>query len=125
KEEFIQAEGSKFPGRTYVEELLKPVFTDQRDYLFGAMFALHRAHVVMLTEQELLTKVDAKEILQGLEQLTDLDCESLEYEPQYEDLFFTIESKLGNLIGDELAGKVHMARSRNDMGEGMYRYVLR
>lgn len=125
KEEFMREEGREFPGKTYVQELLKPVFEDQREYLFDAMFALHRAHVVMLAEQELLSDKDAGAILQGLDQLTDLDRESLAYEPQYEDLFFTIESKLGDLIGDELAGKVHMARSRNDMGEGMYRYVLR
>lgn len=125
KEKFMDEEGHEFPGKTYVQELLKPVFDDQREYLFDAMFALHRAHVVMLTEQELLAENEAATILQGLDKLTDLDRDTLKYEPQYEDLFFTIESKLGELIGDELAGKVHMARSRNDMGEGMYRYVLR
>jgi argininosuccinate lyase len=49
----------------------------------------------------------------------------LHYRPEYEDLFFMIEAKLGELIGEELAGKVHIARSRNDMGEGMYRLVIR
>src|SRR5699024_9966901 len=125
KEAFMDEEGREFPGKTYVEELLKPVFMDQRDYLFDAMFALNRAHVVMLTEHQLLTERDAGEILRGLDELMRLDRETLTYEPQYEDLFFTIESKLGDLIGHELAGKVHVARSRNDMGEGMYRYVLR
>lgn len=125
KEEFMREDGREFPGKTYVQELLKPVFEDQREYLFDAMFALHRAHVVMLAEQELLSASDAGKILQGLDQLTELDKETLKYEPQYEDLFFTVESKLGDLIGHELAGKVHVARSRNDMGEGMYRYVLR
>src|SRR5699024_6350466 len=125
KELFIQEEGSTFPGRTYVESLLKPVFNDQRDYLFDAMFALHRAHVVMLTEQDLLSEQDATLILGGLDKLMDIDHSSLEYEPEYEDLFFMVESKLGDLIGHDIAGKVHVARSRNDMGEGMYRYVLR
>jgi argininosuccinate lyase len=63
--------------------------------------------------------------LQGLDQLYGIDKETLTYEPQYEDLFFLIESKMGELIGDDLAGKIHMARSRNDMGEGMYRFVIR
>ena len=31
----------------------------------------------------------------------------------------------GDIIGDELAGKMHIAKSRNDMGEAMYRIVLR
>ncbi|MUV37038.1 Argininosuccinate lyase [Lentibacillus sp. JNUCC-1] len=116
KEAFLKEEGTKFPGHTYVEALLKPVFEDQRDYLFDAMFALHRAHVLMLTEQKLLPGDEAEAILSGLTKLEKIDRAELKYQPQYEDLFFTLESKLGDLIGEDLAGKVHMARSRNDMG---------
>jgi argininosuccinate lyase len=36
-----------------------------------------------------------------------------------------MEAKIGEEIGDELAGKIHIARSRNDMGIAMYRLVLR
>lgn len=125
KEDFIKKDGHSFPGKVYVEALLKPVFNDQKTYLFDAMFALHRAHVVMLAEQNLLPKEEAREILSGLNELGQMNRAEIEYDPNYEDLFFMIESKLGVLIGDELAGKVHLARSRNDMGEGMYRYVLR
>lgn len=125
KEDFIKEDGRSFPGKVYVEALLKPIFNDQRDFLFDAMFALHRAHVVMLKEQNLLPKDEAREIMRGLDELIQMNRAEIEYDPNYEDLFFMVESKLGNLIGDELAGKVHLARSRNDMGEGMYRYVLR
>lgn len=123
--DFIEKEGEIFPGRTYVEELLKPVFNDQRDYLFHSMFELHKAHVVMLEEQRLLSKKDAYAILHGIEKLSKTDLSTVTYDPQYEDLFFMMESKLGDLIGEDLAGKVHMARSRNDMGEAMYRIVIR
>ena len=125
KEDFIKEDGRSFPGKVYVEALLKPVFNDQRNFLFDAMFALHRAHVVMLKEQNLLPKDEAREIMRGLDELIQMDQAKIEYDPNYEDLFFMVESKLGDLIGDELAGKVHLGRSRNDMGEGMYRYVLR
>lgn len=124
-EDFVKEEGDSFPGKTYVEELLKPVFNDQRDYLFDAMFALHRAHVIMLNEQSLLSDEDTETILKGINDLTKVEKESLKYQPEYEDLFFTMESKLGDIIGHEIAGKLHIARSRNDMGEGMYRFVLR
>lgn len=125
KEDFIKEDGRSFPGKVYVEALLKPVFNDQRIFLFDAMFALHRAHVVMLKEQNLLPKDEAREIMRGLDELIQMNQAKIEYDPNYEDLFFMVESKLGDLIGDELAGKVHLGRSRNDMGEGMYRYVLR
>lgn len=36
-----------------------------------------------------------------------------------------IESKISEIIGEELAGKMHIAKSRNDLGETMYRMVLR
>ena len=73
KEDFIKEDGRSFPGKVYVEALLKPVFNDQRIFLFDAMFALHRAHVVMLKEQNLLPKDEAREIMRGLDELIQMD----------------------------------------------------
>jgi argininosuccinate lyase len=125
KDEFIKNEGTSFPGKTYVEHLLKPVFNDQRDYLFKQMFNIHRAHVVMLTEQSIIDKKEAGVILQGVEEVAQTDYQKLEYVPQFEDLFFMMEHKISERIGSDLAGKMHIARSRNDMGVAMYRLVLR
>jgi argininosuccinate lyase len=125
KDEFIKAEGSTFPGKTYVEHLLRPVFNDQRDYLFKQMFNIHRAHVVMLAEQAILDKKEAATILQGVETVSQTDPQTLRYDPQFEDLFFMMEHRISKLIGPDLAGKMHIARSRNDMGVAMYRLVLR
>ncbi|MDY0393354.1 argininosuccinate lyase [Virgibacillus halophilus] len=122
---FVRDEGSVFPGKTYVNELLKPIFIAQREHLFQVMFELHRAHVVMLHEQNLLTESEKNEIFAGLSSVEAMDPVKLEYQPAYEDLFFLVEAKLGERIGTDLAGKMHMGRSRNDMGEGMYRIVLR
>jgi argininosuccinate lyase len=122
---FIKSEGTSFPGKTYVEHLLRPVFNDQRDYLFKQMFKIHRAHVVMLAEQDILTKKEAGEILRGVEAVAQIDSHTLEYDPRFEDLFFMIEHKISEEIGPDLAGKMHIARSRNDMGVAMYRLSLR
>ncbi|KXG44575.1 argininosuccinate lyase [Tepidibacillus decaturensis] len=125
KEEFIANEGRSFPGKTYVENLLKPVFYDQRDYLFEVMFEIHRAHVLMLLEQGILEKEEAAKILKGVEEVAKMNDQELEYDPHFEDLFFMIEAKIADTIGADLAGKIHIARSRNDMGVAMYRMVLR
>ncbi len=125
KDDFIKQEGTEFPGKTYVEHLLRPVFNDQRDYLFKHMFNIHRAHVVMLSEQDIIKKCDAAKILQGVETIANIDPQTLTYDPQFEDLFFMIEHKMSEEIGPDLAGSMHMARSRNDMGIAMYRLVLR
>ena len=125
KEQFEREDGTTFPGQTYIDELLKPVFYDQKEHLFDAMFMIHKAHTTMLAEQGILKQDEAKEILRGVEEVEKLDRHDIAYSSQYEDLFFLVESQIGDLIGDELAGKMHIAKSRNDMGEAMYRIVLR
>ncbi|MGD6961085.1 argininosuccinate lyase [Fictibacillus phosphorivorans] len=125
KDDFIKQEGTVFPGKTYVEHLLRPVFNDQRDYLFKHMFNIHRAHVVMLSERRILDKSEAAKILRGVETIANIDPQTLTYDPQFEDLFFMNEHKMSEEIGPDLAGSMHMARSRNDMGIAMYRLVLR
>ncbi len=125
REEFIQSEGIYFPGKTYAEELLMPVFNDQRDYLFEVMFDIHRAHVIMLAEQKIIEESEAKTMLEGINKVGETDWTQLSYLPEFEDLFFMMEAKIGEEIGSELAGKIHIGRSRNDMGIAMYRLVLR
>ncbi|MFZ7944090.1 argininosuccinate lyase [Neobacillus sp. 19] len=124
-EEFIKTEGTAFPGKTYVEELLMPVFNDQRDFLFHVMFDIHRAHVIMLEEQNIIKTDEAREMLKGINKVAKTDISQISYQPQFEDLFFMMEAKIGEEIGAELAGKIHIGRSRNDMGVAMYRLVLR
>lgn len=125
QEEFIKAEGTVFPGKTYKEELLMPVFNDQRDYLFDSMFDIHRAHIIMLKEQQIVSSDEAKRMLTGTNKVAKTDSSLLTYRAEYEDLFFMMEAKIADEIGPELAGKIHIARSRNDMGVAMYRLVLR
>ncbi|RDU36997.1 argininosuccinate lyase [Neobacillus piezotolerans] len=124
-EGFIKEEGIAFPGKTYVEKLLKPVFNDQRDYLFDVMFDIHRAHVIMLAEQGIVPESEAKIMLDGVNKVSEFDRTQLAYQPEFEDLFFMMEARIGEEIGEELAGKIHIGRSRNDMGIAMYRLVLR
>lgn len=125
REEIRQRDGTVFPGGIYVDCLLKPVFKEQRDHLFQAQFQIHRAHVLMLYDQGILSKREAGEILRGVEILAGMDPSQLRYDPRYEDLFFMVEGLLAEEIGEETAGNMHIARSRNDMGVAMYRMVLR
>ncbi|MBP1948348.1 argininosuccinate lyase [Virgibacillus litoralis] len=125
KNEFEAADGIEFPGEVYVEELLKPIFNDQKEYLFEAMFKINKAHTTMLTEQGILSKEECNKVFEGLNLVESLNRSDLLYTEEFEDLFFLVESKIGDHIGDELAGKMHIAKSRNDMGEAMYRIVLR
>jgi argininosuccinate lyase len=119
-----QDEGSSFPGRTYVEAVLAPAYDQAKQQLLQPMIAVHKAHLIMLFEQRLLTKGEAHQIAKAL--LT-IDVEQLRdgtYNGEFEDLYFEVEHKLLQL-SDEASGSLHLARSRNDMGIAIYRITLR
>ncbi|MCP8969175.1 argininosuccinate lyase [Ectobacillus ponti] len=121
KQEFMKQEGTVFPGKTYAEQLLAPIFRDQRDYLYKEMLAVQRVHVLMLYEQGIISREDGKEMLRALLEAEDAD---LTYDPRYEDVFFLLEARLEQTAGC-LAGNMHIGKSRNDMGVTMYRLALR
>jgi argininosuccinate lyase len=73
------------------------------------------AHATMLTEAGLLTEDEGQAILQGLNEIrTELAEDRFPWEPAYEDVHMNVERRLATLTGDEVAGKLHTARSRND-----------
>ncbi|MNS16939.1 Argininosuccinate lyase 1 [compost metagenome] len=120
----IEHESSAFPSRTYARVVLEPAYDQAKQVLLHPMLAVNKAHLIMLYEQNIIRESDALSIASALREL-DLDTlGSGDYNPQYEDLFFEIEHKLGELAG-EIASNLHLARSRNDMGISLYRIVLR
>ena len=70
-----------------------------------------QAHTIMLYENKVITKKEAKKILKGLE---NLKKEKFEKKSSSEDIHELIESLLIKRIGIDTGGKMHTARSRND-----------
>lgn len=68
--------------------VLQHVFDFQRNYLLKDMFQVHKAHIVMLTEENLMKKEEAKFILHALKKVEEIPEEQLLYTEQHEDLFF-------------------------------------
>ncbi len=120
-----EGEGTSFPSPVFAQAVLSPVYTCQRDHYFDIFFELSFSHLLMLVRQKLLSKEDGQKIARGLRQLQQKDYSAVPYNPAYEDLFFMIEKDLGDLVGADLAGRLHMARSRNDMGLAEYRIGTR
>lgn len=120
-----QKDGTAFPGKTFADSVLEVVFDVQRDYYYRDFLEISYAHVVMLHEQGIITKNEAEGIIHGLDQVSTKDFSQVKYNPAYEDMFFTIEKELERLIGSDLAGRMHIARSRNDIGLCEYRMALR
>lgn len=88
KEEFIKNEGADFPGKTYVDCVLQHVFNFQYNYLLKDMFQVHKAHIMMLTEESLIKKEEATVILKALKKVEGMPKDQLRYTEQHEDLFF-------------------------------------
>ncbi|MCV0400171.1 MAG: argininosuccinate lyase [Nitrosarchaeum sp.] len=70
-----------------------------------------QAHVLMLHENQIITKTDAKKILSALEELKN---EKFDLPSGAEDIHELIESMVIKKAGMASGGKMHTARSRND-----------
>ncbi len=125
RDEVRREDGLTFPGKTFAEAVLEPVFGTQRDHYYQFFVQISLAHAVMLREQGILTPEEAKGILGGLLEVRGQDFSRAVYDPAYEDMFFMLEKDLERRIGADLAGRLHIARSRNDVGICQYRMALR
>jgi argininosuccinate lyase len=75
----------------------------------------------MLAECGIVSRADARLLRNALDgiSLDELRCAS--YDGTCEDLFFYVERLLAAACGDAVAGRLHTARSRNDIDMTMYR----
>lgn len=73
------------------------------------------AHAQMLCECEILSKDEFKAIEKGLKEIQkEIENENFVFDIKDEDIHMAIEKRLSALIGAEIGGKLHTARSRND-----------
>lgn len=119
-----EVEGIQFPSNSYRQMVLQPAYDEAKRHFLTSMVQIHIAHLKMLEEQQIISTEDAKKIGKALKKLDIEYFKTHDYNPQFEDLFFRIENKLIELGGD-VAGNLHIARSRNDMGIAIYRMTLR
>jgi argininosuccinate lyase len=84
-----------------------------------------KAHAQMLADAGIITKVDAREIAKGLDQvLTEIEAGTFTFSRALEDVHMNVESRLRELIG-AAAGRLHTARSRNDQVATDFRLYVR
>ena len=68
---------------------------------------------------------DARAIRAALDGIAIADIRDVRYDGSCEDLFFYVERLIVQACGDEAAGRLHTARSRNDIDMTMYRMQQR
>jgi len=116
---------SSFPAPIYRDTVLVQIFEDAKRYFLAPLLAIQYAHTVMLAKQSIMTQQEAAQCIAALDAL-DLDAvRGVIYDGSFEDLFFLMQQKLAEKCSPYLAGKMHTARSRNDIDLTMYRMILR
>src|SRR5438105_11283624 len=105
----------------YITYVLNENFEDAKQLFLSPLMAIHYAHLVMLADRGIVSALDARAIRDALDAISQDDLRDLKYDGRYEDLFFYVEHLIINRCGEAIAGRLHTARSRNDIDMTMYR----
>jgi len=92
-------------------------------WIFNADILVDFAHTVMLFEQDIISRKECKLILGGLQKIKNEGIVGLDW--NYEDIHISLESKLIDLVGEDVGGRMHSGRSRNDEVATCIRITLR
>jgi argininosuccinate lyase len=110
---------------TYIRLVLNQNFEDAKARLLTPLLAIHYAHLVMLTECGIVSRADAAALRDAIGSVSVADVRCVAYDGSCEDLFFYVERLIVEACGEEKAGRLHTARSRNDIDMTMYRMEQR
>lgn len=115
----MQSKVSRRLTESVAPEVCDHIYMPRLDRDFAAVFQyltdLNQAHVLMLAARGLLPRDTARLIVRGLVQMESAGPGAVALDPQREDSYFNYEAHLIGLIGIETGGRMHMARSRNDL----------
>jgi argininosuccinate lyase len=109
----------------YVRIVLNENFEDAKAQFLTPLMAINYAHLVMLADQKIVARDEARAIRQALDGISEDEVRKVQYDGTYEDLFFYLERLIVAACGEDAAGRLHTARSRNDIDMTMYRMQQR
>jgi argininosuccinate lyase len=120
------SDNSVFPDPTYKETVLRPLFDGAKTHHVDGFRRIDRAHLVMLVETGILERDQAAQIAGALQAIDmEINPAELSYTGEVEDFFFLIEKELKARIGADIAGRLHTARSRNDIDHTLFKLGLK
>ncbi|MEM1589406.1 MAG: argininosuccinate lyase [Candidatus Bathyarchaeia archaeon] len=112
------------PEERVVKYLINPRLQEaSKDFAF--MIQINVAHVIMLTEANIVSPFAGEKLLSALRKLYETGLEALPLKPELEDLYLNLESYIIDQLGPEIGGVLHTARSRNDLYETLRRMQIR
>ncbi|HWR10523.1 MAG TPA: lyase family protein [Rectinemataceae bacterium] len=112
-------------AKVYVDRVLDPAFSNWKNLYQEDSLRVHRAHLCMLAETNIITAEVAKSLKIGIERVEAGFAPPAHIPEGVEDLYFLFEKTLGDVAGQENAAWLHTARSRNDMDTTVFRLALK
>lgn len=115
-----------FPDPVYKDTVLAPLFDHARHDLAEGFRRIDRAHLVMLDRTGILPHDAAARIAHALVEIDrEIDPATLTYTGEVEDYFFLREAELKARVGADTGGRLHTARSRNDIDHTLFKMSLK
>lgn len=105
----------------YIDQVLSENYEDAKTLFLSPLLAINAAHLVMLVQTGIVTAEEGHALRAALDAISVTDVRATPYHETCEDLFFHIERLVERQCGEETAGRLHTARSRNDIDMTMYR----
>jgi argininosuccinate lyase len=105
----------------YIDHVLSENFEDAKALFLSPLLSINYAHLVMLADTAIVSAEEAHALREALDTISVTDVRATPYHDTCEDLFFHIERLIERQCGEDTAGRLHTARSRNDIDMTMYR----
>src|SRR6187549_575352 len=105
----------------YVSQVLNENFEDAKALFLSPLISIHYAHLAMLVSRGIVETAHARAIRDALDSISVTAIRETPYDESCEDLFSHVERILVEACGEDVAGRLHTARSRNDIDMTMYR----
>lgn len=113
------------PNEILARHILTPMLHDDSLHSFPYFNQVNEAHVIMLLQQELIDKQTAKKLGIAIKGLEQDGASGLVLDANYEDYYFNVEQHIIGAIGSDIGGRMHIARSRNDINATVTRMKAR
>jgi argininosuccinate lyase len=104
----------------YISCVLNENFEDAKLFL-SPLMSIHYSHLIMLAERDIVSRSDAHALRLALDAVSQPDVRRAKYDGTDEDLYFYLDRLIIQECGEDVAGRLHTARSRNDIDMTMYR----
>jgi argininosuccinate lyase len=113
------------PAAALVEAYYKPAVSYGAKTLFAEEMRIHLAHGLMLARQGIVAAHDIRRTLDVVLELRASGPEALDIDYLQEDLYSYTERYIVSRLGSDVGGRLHTARSRNDLNITSWRMALR